>query len=239
MPTSAESFVARSTQLSTELAAQGTRVHALVELAFAALFTRDDAKARLVQKNDDAIDAADVVIEKNCVALLTDATRHGAELDEHHLRRVLTIVKVNNEMERIADAAVDIAELVTTGHAAKATASETFPQTFQMMANSVIGIVRDTNRAFAHTDAKTAEVVLKSQHTVTAFKAAVLRDAEARLAAGKVQPDFAFLLHEVGSMCEMIADHCTNIAEQVIYLASGSIVRHMEHAWVKVEGERG
>jgi phosphate uptake regulator len=47
--------------------------------------------------------------------------------------------------------------------------------------------------------------------------------------------DFAFALHEVATACEIIADHCTNIAEQVIYLTTGAIVRHGLNAWERVE----
>jgi phosphate uptake regulator len=46
--------------------------------------------------------------------------------------------------------------------------------------------------------------------------------------------DFAFRLHEIGSQCELMADHCTNIAEQVIYAATGAIVRHLPHEWVEI-----
>ena len=46
--------------------------------------------------------------------------------------------------------------------------------------------------------------------------------------------DFAFRLHEVATQCELIADHCTNIAEQVIYLTTGAIVRHMTNSWVEL-----
>jgi phosphate uptake regulator len=68
--------------------------------------------------------------------------------------------------------------------------------------------------------------VLQSQHAVTAFKAAILRDAEEKIAKGAMGVDFAFRLHELASQCELMADHCTNMAEQVIYVTTGAIVRH-------------
>lgn len=231
----AESFVVRAGALKADLVEQGRRVQSCIELSFEALFSRNESMARDVLAADDAIDIADVDIEKTSVSLLTDATRQGAELDPPHLRAVLTIVKVNNEMERIADVGVDIAELVIS----KSMPEGNFPDTFRVMANSVIGIVRDVDAAFARSDPQLANIVLQSQHAVTAFKAAVLRDAEAKLAQGKMSADFAFLLHEVASQCELIADHCTNIAEQVIYSTTGAIVRHMESAWVEVNRPTG
>ncbi len=235
MAKNAEGFHIRASTLKADLNEQGRRVQAIVEASFEALFNRDREGARRVMVLDDAIDTADVDIEKACVNLLTDATRQGAELDPQHLRAVLTIVKANNEMERVADVAVDIAELVTAGHLP----AGVFPDTFRVMANSVIGIVRDVNQAFSRSDPSLANIVLQSQHAVTAFKAAVMRDSEARLAKGEMSTDFAFLLHEIGTLCELIADHCTNIAEQVIYLTTGAIVRHMESAWVQVGTQKG
>jgi phosphate transport system protein len=149
-------------------------------------------------------------------------------MDPSDLRSVLTIVKVNNELERIADCAVEVAGLVRR-HAGTTGA---YPDTFRVMANSVIGILRDTNLAVQRGDAALAKVVLQSQHAVTAFKAALLRDAEEKIARGAMQVDFAFQLHEMATECERIADHCTNIAEQVIYQTTGAIVRHTDAQWV-------
>lgn len=106
------------------------------------------------------------------------------------------------------------------------------------MANSVIGILRDTNAAVHGNDTNLANIVLESQHTVAAFKDAVLKAAEQQLANGAISTESAFLLHEIANQCELIADHCTNIAEQVIYLITGAIVRHMESSWVQVPQQK-
>lgn len=216
----------------------------LVEGAFEAVFSKDAIASAQAGKQavgqDDAVDIADVAFEKACVALLTDATRPdaaqgSASLDERQLRAVLTYAKVNNELERIADAGVDVAELARDG--LLGVANSNCPETFRVMANSVIGILRDSNACVARDDAAMAKVVLQSQHAVTAFKAAILRDAERRIAQGAMTADFAFKLHEMASRCELIADHCTNIAEQVIYAQTGAIVRHLEHQWVVVPAQ--
>src|SRR5205814_10534781 len=115
-----------------------------------------------------------------------------------------------------------------------ASAGGVLPDTFRVMANSVIGILRDVNTAVMRNDAPLANIVLQSQHAVTAFKSAILRDAEEKIAKGQMTVDLAFRLHEIASQCEVIADHCTNVAEQVIYLTTGAIVRHMQSSWVEV-----
>ncbi|HYF15358.1 MAG TPA: PhoU domain-containing protein [Phycisphaerales bacterium] len=230
MPSSAADFAQRTVALKNELLAQGGRVQALLEAAFTALFARDPAGAANAIRLDDAIDGADVALEQACVALLTDATRGGAELDPRALRDVLTIVKANNELERIADVGVDIAELVQPlqKHPGQ------FPDTFRVLANSVVGILRDVNASMGRNDPALANIVLQSQHAVWAFKGALVREAEAQIAHGRLATDFAFHLHEIAGYCEMIADHCTNIAEQVIYVNTGAIVRHMDTRWVEV-----
>ncbi len=218
----------RIARLQADLIEQGRRVLSMLEAAFDAAFARDPERASAAEARDDEIDAADVAIERAAVQLLSDATRAGAAMDPPDLRSVLTIVKVNNELERIADCAVEVAGLVRR-HAGTTGA---YPDTFRVMANSVIGILRDTNLAVQRGDAALAKVVLQSQHAVTAFKAALLRDAEEKIARGAMQVDFAFQLHEMATECERIADHCTNIAEQVIYQTTGAIVRHTDAQWV-------
>lgn len=214
--------------LQADLVAQGRRVLAMLETSFDAAFARDPERAAATERQDDDVDQADVALERAAVQLLSDATKAGSAMEPPDLRAVLTVVKVNNELERIADCAVEVAGLVRrhTG------ASGAYPDTFRVMANSVIGIMRDTNFAVSRSDAALAKVVLQSQHAVTAFKAAILRDAEEKIARGAMHVDFAFQLHEMATECERIADHCTNIAEQVIYLTTGAIVRHTDAQWV-------
>ena len=230
MSTTAEGLVKRTERLRADLVDQGRRVQAMLEAAFEALFSGSDVAAAAVLKQDDVIDGVDVALEKACVQLLADATKAGAELETVYVRTILTIVKVNNELERIADAAVDVAEMVPLLRSA----SGQFPPTFRVMSNSVIGILRDANTSIQHNDPQLAKVVLQSQHAVAAFKSALLRDAEEQIAKGRMSVDTAFRLHELASQCELMADHCTNIAEQLIYLTTGAIVRHTETSWVEM-----
>ena len=230
MPTTPEGFQTRLARIRADLVQQGRRVQTMLEAAGEALFALDIAKARQVAEQDDEIDRVDVEIEQACVTLLTDACRDGANLAPDDVRAALTAVKVNNELERIADEAVSIAE--STGSIA--TAGQTMPETFRVMANSVVGILRDVCTAYDRSDTRLAKIVLKSQDTAAAFKRAIVRDAERRIHAGDLDVDAAFLLQELATTLERIADHCTNVAEQVIYSSTGAIVRHLEGHWVEV-----
>jgi phosphate transport system protein len=230
MSTTPTGFSIRLERLRGDVVAQGRRVQVMLEASFEAVFERDEGKATAAIALDDEVDRADVELEKAAVDLLVDATRAGGSLDPVQLREVLTIAKVNNELERVADAAVDVAELVPHFKSL----SKPFPETFRVMANSVIGILRDSATSVARQDPALAKVVLQSQHAVTAFKGAIVRDAEERIAAGTMPIDLALRLHEIAGQCELIADHCTNICEQIIYLRTGTIVRHTEARWIEI-----
>ncbi|MCA9277485.1 MAG: hypothetical protein H6815_01705 [Phycisphaeraceae bacterium] len=213
--------------LQDEIHAQCQRVQELVEVAFESIFQMDKAKAEEAINRDEAIDRIDVEIERKAVALLSRAAEFGQSLGQAEVRQTLMIVKINNQLERIADAGVFIAERVT----AMAESNDEIPASFRMMANSVLGILRDMTRSLSRMDDVLARVVLNSEHTVEAFKEAILRNAEERIADGRIAVEFALLLHELANLCERMADHASNIAEQVIYSATGAIVRHTGGAW--------
>src|SRR5688572_28005599 len=99
-------FNDRLAKLKGELVTQGGRVMDLTLRAIESYFERDPVKAASVVKGDTPIDRADLEIERASIPLLS-----MGETNEHAIRSVLTYVKVNNELERIADLAVNIAEV--------------------------------------------------------------------------------------------------------------------------------
>lgn len=230
MPTTPHGFSERIAGLKTELADQARRVQALIEAAFDAAFSRDQTGAARVIALDDEVDRVDVHIERLSVGLLTDATAQGAALAPEQLRMVLTIVKVNNELERIADAGVAIAQLIGP----MSEQNVRLPETFRVMTNSVVGILRDASLSLERNDGRLAKVVLASEDAVEAFKRAILREAQVQVSTGKTSVDAAFLIQEVATNCEIMAGHCTNIAEQALYLSTGAIVRHLGGHWEEV-----
>ncbi|MBC7771797.1 MAG: hypothetical protein H7210_04835 [Pyrinomonadaceae bacterium] len=231
MPTTAEGFTLRLARLKADLVDQSRRVQAMVEAAFDAAFALNNAEGARIIQMDEAIDRVDVEIERACVLLLTDACAEGAQLPSDELRMVLTIVKINNELERIADVGVSIAEEVQPLVHAQAS----LPETFRVMSNSVIGILRDSRTALDKNDGKLAKVVLASEDAIEAFKKSILRDAQMKVSTGRMTVDQAFMLHELATYCEVMSGHCTNIAEQVLYIATGEVVRHTHGHWEKFD----
>jgi phosphate transport system protein len=218
------SFAQKLAQLKSDLSTQADRVLANTLEAVEAYFDGDRAKADAVIQRELVIDRVDVELERASVPLLA-----MGESDEHNIRSVLTIVKVNNELERIADLAVDIAEVVRM----EDDSNQPVPNTFRVMANSVVGMVRDTNKALSETDIELAQKVLAFDDAVSRFKNEIMLDAQQRVASGAFDVKFAFRLLAVTKALERMADHCTNICEQIIYLETGKIVRHLPEGWTQ------
>ncbi|MGP1272484.1 MAG: phosphate signaling complex PhoU family protein [Phycisphaerales bacterium] len=221
-------FISKLSAIKAELDAQGRRVLDLCEAAFDAFFSDDVPAARRVIDLDEPIDRADVRIENMSVELLHEAARVSNELPPEKLREVLVVVKANNELERIADCAVTIAEEVAGRQGAA------LPDTLRVMTNSVLGVLQDACRCLELGDADIAKRVLRSEDTILGFRKALRQAAERQIASGDMTVQTGFVLHELSCACEHMADHAVNIAEQVLYLVTGTIVRHCETGWIEV-----
>lgn len=217
-------FAKKLAQLNADLITQGRRVLDLTVRAVESFFERDEQKAQSVISGDAVIDQVDVQIERASIPLMA-----LGETDEHEIRYVLTIVKINNELERIADCAVSIADAVRGFNAS----TERIPDTFRVMANSIIGMLRDASSALQKLDPALAERILTFDDTVSRFTTEIVTDALEEVAADRFSPPFAHRLLMVTKWLERIADHSTNICEQLIYLESGKVVRHLPEGWTK------
>jgi len=236
MGISPEQFDARLSAIRSRLGAQGALVTEIAEQVFETIFDMDIDRALELMERDDEVDQADVEIEREAVDLLERASLDGCPLTPQQIRELLSAVKVNNELERIADAAADIAfRVVSLGDR-----TSSFPKTTMVMTNSVVGILRDSVRCFAESDAQRAKQVLTAEGAVLNFYDVIVKKSEERIADGRLGVDHAFDLHSIIHQTVVMADHCTNIAEQVIYRVTGAIVRHTNAGWVEheVDGDK-
>jgi phosphate transport system protein len=142
---------------------------------------------------------------------------------------ILTIVKVNNEFERIADLAVAMVARMSAWLKLPGDP----PRRFRVMANSVIGMIEHSIMSLEDMDTDAARLVLASDDATEAFREAILRENEEELAGGNRSAEYAFALNRVAAAIARMADHCTNVAEQVIYVETGKIVRHTDEQWTE------
>ena len=205
--------------LKGRVSRMGVMVQQIVEQAVEAVFSADAALAQRTIDGDVKIDDEEVKVEKAAIDLL--ALYQPAAGD---LRLITTVIKVNSDLERIADCAVNAAQRVLPlAHQG----GYQPPPDLRMMANGVVSTLRDTIQAFNLGDADLARHVLRNDDVVDALYHQIVQDMLGLMENDShgANTDLSNIM--IAKNLERIADHCTNIAEDVIYVRSGRIIRHL------------
>ncbi len=193
-------------------------VEDMIQEACDAVFHLDADLAAQVIRRDREIDAEEVGIEAEVIRLLAEFRPAGSEL-----RLLCAILKVNSDLERVADCAVNIAERAS--HLDRRELSG-LREIREMLGPVVTRMLHHAVQAYVTQDAAAAREVFTHEHAADAFYSHIIQTI---VAEDSVSPDTmaAYLdLLSVAKNLERIADHATNIAENVIFLTSGRIVRH-------------
>ncbi|MEL6104750.1 MAG: phosphate signaling complex protein PhoU [Planctomycetota bacterium] len=206
------------TSLREQLVSQFMVVEQMIQMAVRSLVQRRPDFADRVMESDAGVDETDVKIEEECLRLL--ALHQPVTVD---MRWLVTVIKVNGELERMADAACNIAE--------RAKALALFP-TFRVpdelneMVDQAIGMVRRALDSFVNSDARMASDVIEMDDLVDALNRVIIDQLHEDM---KQDPDLiepAIHCFSASRHLERIADLAENLAEEVIYLVRGEIVRH-------------
>jgi phosphate transport system protein len=205
--------------LRTQVARMTAMVLQVVEQACEAVFTVDAKLAHESIVLDQRIDEEEVRVEKAAIDLL--ALQQPAAVD---LRTVTTIIKVNADFERIADCAVNIAQRVMP---LSQIPDYEAPADLKLMANTVLATLRDTIKAFNLRDEAMARHVLKSDDVVDALYHQIVQDMICLMETDGQKANTELGNIMIAKNLERIADHCTNIAEDVVYIHTGRIIRHL------------
>ncbi len=167
---------------------------------------------------DDEIDTWDVRIEENCLKLLALYQPVASDL-----RRIATVMKITGELERIADLGVNIAERAS---ALVDCPEITVPDKLKEMAQLAVSMVHRSIDAFVQLDSNLARQVIADDDGVDQLNMEVIDDMQTMM---RISPDFvapALHLFSASRHIERVGDHATNIAEDVLYLIEGEIIRH-------------
>ena len=206
------------TVLMNYLTSQARTVEASLNRALAALLGKNDRLASEVFLTEPRINEMEIVIDEHAIRMLG----HG-DLDEADVRQVVAALKVNNDLERMGDLAVNLAErsisLGTMG-------GVQIPAELQPMTNAVRAMVSKCLGALIYQNVDLAAQVLESDDVVDQYRDRVF---EALLAAISENPSQAapnLQLVLASRHLERIADHTTNIAEDVMFWVRGLEVRH-------------
>lgn len=172
-----------------------------------------------VRGEEAEINAWEVQIELDCLKML--ALHNPVASD---LRRVAAVLKINSDLERIGDLAEHIANRVRKLHRE----SEPVPIPIRMedLAQAALAEVHDALNALVRNDVALARAVIEADRGVDRHRRAVHKELKARLKADPDRLDGWLRLINTARNLERVSDHATNIAEAVVYLKEGRIIRH-------------
>jgi phosphate transport system protein len=198
----------------------GAMVEEAIKNSVRALVERDSELARSVIAKDHQVNALDVEIDEEAIRLV--ALRQPKASD---LRFITTAMKITTDLERMGDLAVNIAErALELNEEAILKPYIDIPR----MAEVARGMTRDSLDAFVSKDERLAMDVIMRDDEVDDLKHEVLKELAFFMSQDPGTVSRAMKISFVAQYLERFADHATNIAEMVIYLVEGKIIRHME-----------
>ncbi len=205
-------------KLMKELIALSARVEESVKLAVKSIDSRDIELAKQVEAEDKIIDEKEIDIEEECLKIF--ALHQPVAID---LRCLVAVLKINNDLERIGDLAVNISQ-----HVAQILSRPLFikPIDFQEISSKVELMVKQSLDAIVNLDAAMARKVLSADDEVDRLNWILHNQVLQEMKKYPEQVDILINYIHIVRHLERIADHATNIAEDTIYLIKGEIVRH-------------
>ncbi|HKW19350.1 MAG TPA: phosphate signaling complex protein PhoU [Terriglobales bacterium] len=204
--------------LKHRILAMAGMVEQAIDLAVQAFTQRDPALCQRVIANESAINRAEREVDEFAVDLL--AMQQPMAID---LRFILAVIKINADLERVGDQAVNIVQRVM--NMIELPASD-LPVDIPAMATRVRAMVRDALRSFIEGDTELAKHVLEADDEVDRINREAFKSLSESMRAN---PELAVQALDVLSIArnlERVADHATNIAEDVIFWIRGADVRH-------------
>jgi phosphate transport system protein len=204
--------------LKKRILSLGDVVESAVHDAAVAIEQRNASLASRIIEDDAEIDQQEVEVEEECLKILA---LHQPVA--HDLRFIIAVLKINNDLERIGDLAVNIAE--------RAVFLETQPKPdisfdFTAMAQMAQQMLKKSLDSLVNQNAHLARQVCATDDTIDDMNRQMYIKVQEAIAAHPEQMGTFIHLLSVSRHLERIADHATNIAEDVIYMIEGQIVRH-------------
>ena len=213
-------FISEIDNLTMLLLEVTSKAEHAVHQAIQATLSHDVSLAQEVIDADDDIDVAEIRIEEECLKILALYQPVAGDL-----RKVITILKINNEIERVGDLAVNIAERVFD----MASYGENMVEKldFEEMTNKACGMLKKSIDSLTYRDIDIAtEVILLDDEVDKLHHDAYLFVRE-KMLEHPTQSGYYLDCLTISRCLERIADIATNISEDVIYMEQGIIVRHL------------
>jgi phosphate transport system protein len=196
----------------------GGHAEAIVQKSIEALKRRDVALANEVYADDHVIDQIEIEIDERCVSLLALQQPLAGDL-----RFLTAALKISNDLERVGDHAVNIAD-----SALKLSPSPPLKPLVDIprMATLAVGMLREALDAFVHGDAATARRICARDDEVDNLNRQIFRELLSYMMEDPSTIGRAMELILVARNLERVADLATNIAEEVVFIAEARIIKH-------------
>jgi phosphate transport system protein len=207
-------------ELRAMAVAMGERCERALGLALEAFWSGSPEAAKKVESLDREIDDDEIRIDAHVLRIL--ALRQPVA---HDLRILMTALKLVTDLERIGDEATNIADRATQGHAL---AHDNVGALLKKMSEEAKRMVRDALQAFVDGEVLEAQDVMERDDVVDAAYGQVLDAMSAFMREEPTKIPSAIRVIQIAKSIERVADHATNIAEEVIFMVRGDDVRHVK-----------
>lgn len=208
-------------RLKVKLIKMGSLVEEQIEFALRSLFEGNSELAKIVLDRDDKVDKFDIKIDKLCQRIF--ALTQPVAVD---LRLGMSAMSINRDLERIGDIAVNIAEKTEFLIGFKELLTDT---KIDEMASKTQLILKNTLDSFINNDHELAYKVIESDNIIDELDITVFNNIIEKMTQDKnlIKPGSYAI--SISKNLERLSDHCTNIAEEVIFLTESKIIKHRKN----------
>lgn len=197
----------------------GGCVERALDNACKAVLSKDNPSLEEVYRHETKINDLQIQIDECAVAVLAKQAPVAKDL-----RLVIAITRINTDLERMGDQSKNIARNAFDLY--KAWPQASLPSHIPQLIDGVRIMVRSALDAFARRDVELSRQVLKQDDNIDKLKDALIEKMKTQMQSGKDQVEIGLAFIMIAKNLERMADHATNVAEEVIYLATGNDVRH-------------
>ncbi|MBF0467910.1 MAG: phosphate signaling complex protein PhoU [Desulfamplus sp.] len=205
-------------KMKNNLLSLGAMIEERLQMMSNSIEYMDTQMAKRIIAGDYEIDEAEVAIEEECLKML--ALYQPVAID---LRFLVAVIKINNDMERIADLAVNVAHRVIVASKEK---EQIFTFDYMEMARRVKQMLKQSLDAFVNMDLDLAKTINGMDDAVDRIKNQAYDATKDILRNYPEKAGYIINMFLISRHLERIADLATNIAEEIIYIIEGEIVRH-------------
>lgn len=206
------------TKLNKKLLQLSTMVEERVHRAAQVIESKDPEVIQEIIVSDYQVDEMEIEIEEDCLKIL--ALHQPVARD---LRFLITVIKINSELERIGDYAVHIAKRVDNIAKFKHQAAVSYD--FSEMSDKVVAMLKNSINALVNGNARLAKTIFLDDEFVDDCRTRCYEDIKERIRKDPEHPGYHINTYLLARHLERIADRAVNIAEEVVYLVEGNITR--------------